>query len=548
MPDITAKQLIARWEREYGKQANTRSLWQDTANVMWPHAQINTQFTPGTNRMKKIYDTTPMLDMLEMVSEFKQVLMPAGQTFFVIKTEGDIAKSDRVTRYLNMLTAIVHDKLFASNLSLKLDDILISMITFGPGCLFVAPWTKKKGLNYKSAKIGSYVIIEDDFENVIGSIHRFRMSAIDAYTTYKEKAGAQVLKAVGDNKTANEEFWFLYEIMPNTHINPLVSKSNNKNMPYQATVVNEKDLCTVDEEGFPENPYPIARWMRPEYERDGRGIGTEMLPQIDILFQIVKDYTDCGNRWNHPPRQGLVDSVEGQVDARPDAMNWVTQIDAIRSLDTNLNGNFPYTEKSLINQREIIDRAFYKNAFDPLAQLTGDRRTQLEIQERIRGSIKKLGPPVGRYWYELMSPTISRSTLELIRNRQVPPPPPELAGVNFGIEYIGPLALALKSEQASGLMEWENFVEKVNVAFPDSHVGDNIDWDDAIPRIGLTFGVNVEDIASDEERQAKRDARAQKQRAQEELQAAMASSKSYKDATGAPEGGSPAEALMAGAG
>jgi hypothetical protein len=138
--------------------------------------------------------------------------------------------------------------------------------------------------------------------------------------------------------------------------------------------------------------------------------------------------------------------------------------------------------------------------------------------------------------------------MDLIRNHAVEPPPPELGGVSFNLEYVGPLAMALKSEQARGFQEWINFVGGAATAFPDKHLEDNVDFDDAIPRIGRTFGVNVEDITSSEERDTIRQNRAQDLQQQKMMMAAQAASKSYKDATGAPEEGSPAEALMAQAG
>jgi hypothetical protein len=542
MADLQGKQICEEFGREQGKQGNVRDLWQRTGDTMWPYVQITAKYEPGEQRTRHMYDMTPMLDMLDMVSGFKQVLMPAGQTFFVINPQG-YQPSDDALRYLSYLTNVAHEKLFSSNISLALDSVLISMITFGPGGLFTE-FDFKKGLNFKAPKIGSYILIEDDSENVIGSIHEHKVTAINAVNAWGNKAGKMVMEAANNPQKTHEEFEFLYKVCPRQKIDPFVCNKVNSNMPYMGIIVNKREQCTVDEGGYHENPYAFARWMRPEYEKDGRGIGTEMLPQIKVLFQIAKDYYDCGNRWNHPPRQGLIDSIEGQVDNRPDAMNWVTQIDAIRSLDDGMKGNFPYTEKSLQDQREIIDRAFFKNAFDPLADLKGDRRTTLEIQERIRGTLKKLGPPVGRVWRELMSPTITRSVLELIRNRVVEPPPEELSGAGFGIEYIGPLALALKSEQARGLQEWLNFVGQANAQFPDQYISDNVDFDEAIPRIGRTFGVNVDDIATAEERDKKRALRQQAIQEQKQLQQAEMASKAYAAGSKKADAGSPADAMM----
>jgi len=547
MADKQAKKYIAEYNRLAKNQSNSRSLWQRTGDKMWPYVQIDSQYTIGTDRTKEIQDTTPMLDMLDMVSGFKQVLVPPGQTFFVIKASGQYSQNDRVQRYLSYLTEVAHEKIFASNFMTKIDDVLISMITFGPGCIFTE-WKRKKGLNYKTSKIGSYVIIEDDSENVIGSIHKFKLTAEQAYNKYGNKAGDKIIKATKKPETSQEEFWFLYRVMPHENINSQLSRQYNMNMEYKATIVQIKDEHTVEEGGFPENPYAIGRWMRPEYEKDGRGIGTEMLPQINVLFDMTKSFTEVGNKWGNPPRQAKVQGVDGPVRVTPGALNWVTEMDNIKALDSAMNGNYPITEQSLDRQAAIIDRAFFKQAFDPLSDLKGDRRTTLEIQERIRGTLKKLGPPVGRLWLELLTKTLERSVLELIRNRDVEPPPAELSGIGFGIEYVGPLALALKSEQARGFQEWLNFVGQANVAFPEQYVADNIDFDDAIPRMGRTFGVNVEDMATEEERDAKREKRAKDIQEQKAMMAAQVAGKAYKDAAGSPGEGSPAEAVMAGVG
>lgn len=544
--DKLAKEIIAEYKREEHKQSNSRNLWQRTADAMYPYAQITAEFLPGTAHTKHIYDVTPMQDAKKMVAGFKQVLMPSGQTFFEIKVNSRYSNDEKIQRYLSQLTEQAHEAIFASNLPIKIDDVLRSWILFGPGAMF-QEWTKKKGLNYKYCKIGSYVIFEDDSENVIGSIHRYKRTAADVYQKYKEKAGPSVVKSMEKPETMFDEYWFLYKIMPR-EVNPRISNKVNYNMPYGVWIVNEKDQVVVDTGGFPENKYIIGRWDRPEYEKDGRGIGTEILPQVDILFEMTKNFLECGNKWVNPARQALADSVEGEIRTGPGGITWVNQIDAVRAMDTAMSGNYPISEKSLDRQTEIIHDAFFRNAFDPLQELKGDRRTTLEIQERIRGTLKHLGPPAGRIWKEFLSPLIEYSILDLIRNHAVDEPPAELAGVTFGIEYVGPLALTLKSEQTRGFQEWINVVGAAHTAFPEKGIADNVDFDDAIPRMGRTFGVNAEDIATAEERQAIRQARQEDSQRQQALMAAQVASKAAKDGSTSPEEGSPTEALMAGMG
>lgn len=542
MADDRAKEIIAEYGREETKQADSRSVWQSTADAIYPYVQITSEFTPGTQRMRDIPDITPIIAWKKMVAGFKQVLFPAGQTVFAIKVDSRLSNNERVQRYLAYLTEVVHEKLFASNFDIKLTDWLTHLIIFGPAAMY-REWTVKKGLNFRTSKIGSYVIFEDESENVIGCIHRFKLTAAQAKSLYGEQSGKSVLKAYEKPESRYNEFWFLFKVMPR-EINPKLPKTYNKNMPYEATVVNIADQVVCQEGGYPDNPYAIARWSRPEFEKDGRGVGTETLPQILYFYSIAKNFQECANKHANPPRQAKSGSVEGKINTFPGAITWVEEIDSIRAMDQNINGNYNVTEDTFDRQANIIRESFYNNAFDPLQELTGDRRTTLEIQERIRGTLKHLGPPVGRIWGEGLTPIISGSIMDLIRNHQVEAPPAELGGVSFNLEYVGPLAMALKSEQARGFQEFVNFVGAASQAFPDEHLEDHIDFNDSIPRIGRTFGVNIEDISTTEEREAKRQNRQQIKQQEQMLVAAQAAGKAFKDASGAAEEGSPASELM----
>jgi len=112
------------------------------------------------------------------------------------------------------------------------------------------------------------------------------------------------------------------------------------------------------------------------------------------------------------------------------------------------------------------------------------------------------------------------------------------------LEFVGPFALELRSQQAKAFREWAGFVGEMEGVFPGAV--DNVDADDAIMRMGRTFGVNTEDMASSEERDAKRQQRADAQQAQMELEMAQVAGQANSGLAKAPEKGSPAEALMEG--
>ena len=537
---MTPEQIIDIRNREKTRQDNIRSLWQETGDLLYPYVQITSKFLPGTRRTKDIFDLTPMLDAEDMVSNLKHILFPAGQMFFAIKV-GSTKLPDHIQRYISMLTEVAHDQIFNSNFITELDEVLRSLIIFGPASIF-SEWTPKIGLNYRNTTIGTYQLIENSKKLVDGIVISIEYTPKQAIEEFGEdKVGPEVVKASKDTKKSNDKFEFIYLIQPRKIINLNLSRNVTNNMAWEEQVVNVKEKLTVLESGFPQFPYHTARWKRPADEKDGRGIGTEMLPQIKVLQRMNRDFNEVGNKWANPARETL-SSFDGKYRTFPGANNVVRELPSSRAVDQGLNGNFNITEASFDRQTGIIDRAFYKNAFNPIEDLTGDRRTTLEIRERIRGTWPKIGTPVARIWYEQISPLVERSILLLIRNGVVERPPAELEGVNFGLEFVSPFALELRSQQSKAFQEWAFIVGELEGTFPGAT--DNVDSDDAIQRLGRTLGVNTEDMASEEQRQEKRDERARRLQQQEALAIAQAGGQAYQSATKAPEEGSPAEALM----
>ncbi len=536
-----AEEIIDLRNRELAAQANIRSLWQQTANKLYPYVQIDSTFEPGSIRTTEIYDQTPMLDAEDMLSGLKQILIPSGQPFFAIKVGTDNEINDTVQRYITVLTESSHDAIYASNFITEFDEVLRSLIIFGPASIF-SEWTRRTGLNYKNCILGSYQFLENSKKLVDGIVVTIQYTPRQAIQEFgEEDVGEEVMVAFNESKRQNELFSFIYLTRPREAINPNLSDRFFGNMPWELTVVNEKEKIIVNESGFMQFPYHSARWKRPANEKHGRGIGTEILPQIKVLDRSMRDWIDVSNRWANPPREVLY-SVEGPVRVTPGAKNVVQEMGSIKALDSGLNGNFPITEASLDRQQDLIHRAFFKDAFSPLENLTGDRRTTLEIRERIKQTWHKIGPPVARVWYELLDKCITRSILLLIRNRAVEQPPPELQGINFGLEFVGPFALELRSQQAKAFQEWVAFVGEMESVFPGAT--DNVDADDAVMRMGRTFGVNAEDMSSEEERDEKRRIRQAEKEAQLALQMAQVAGPAYQSATKAPEAGSPAEALV----
>lgn len=539
MADDRAKEVIKEQEREEQNASNFRNLYQEVADQMLPREnQIIGVRTPGEDKSKQVFDPTAMLDLQDMVSGLSAAFFPPGElSFGVTVKDREIANRDNIKRYLALAAQITHDELFASNFMLQLNETLSSLIGFGTGNLY-SEWNKKTGgLNFKDWDISFYTIKQNSAGLVDTVIVKYPLTARQAIQEFGDDVGEKILAASKKSETSSNRFPFIHRVGPRGERNQ--NFTDFLNMPFESLYVNVEEQKLVEEGGFDELPYAVPRWKKSSNEKYGRGQGTIALSVSKELQQMHADFVECGNKWNNPPREVLSNAVEGRVDVRPGADNRVSQMNSIKSLDDGVKGNFPITKDMLEFLQDIIHRIFFVDVFAPLANLPGDRRTTVEIRERVKQAVKKLAGPIYRLQSELFTPNIKRDILLLIRNGRIPYPPAELQGRGFGIEYISELALAIRDQQSQAFVQFADLVSALDPVFPGAK--DIVSMDRALPDIGLSFGLKVEHLNTKEEIEEIRRVRAEQLAEKQAMEAAQMAAQGYGQTTKAPEEGSLAE-------
>lgn len=534
-----AEELIKIYEQEELKNANFRNMWQSTAELIFPReSNITTSFTRGTQKTVTIYDTTAVMDSQEMASGLSSALVPAGEHFFNlnISKNNPGGQNEDYEDYLSRLTDSLHIALFKSNFMLQLNETIRSLVVFGTGNLF-SEWVARTGLNFKDFDIALYQILESESGLVDTMMIKFPLTARQAYGKWGDNIGEKVKSAYEDDKKKNNTFWFIQIVRPRKERD--IRYWDNLNMAWESIYVGVEDKNILEEGGFNEFPFGVPRWMKTSSETFGRGQGTEILPQVRVLNTMMRDFIELGNKYVNPPRE-VLDSFDGEVDVTPGATNFVSEIPSIKGLDQSVLGNFPVSDKVIEMQREPVHKAFFRDVFVQLADLKGDRRTTVEIRQRIREGLRRLGPPVQRIQSELFSPIIKRCVSLMIRNGAAPPPPVGLEV--YDIEFLGPLANALQSGQARGFLQWLEVALNIDDRIPQAK--DNINIDSGFRDLGRMFGVKAEHINTEEQRDAIREQGAQQIAQEKALAAAEAAGKGYKDFSKAPEEGSATQHLQ----
>jgi len=534
-----ALEIIRLYDMAESDAMNFRRLYQDVADLCFPRENkiIAAATTQGEERNTDIIDPTGILAKDDMAAGLSGVLFPVGQPFHeILMVDRSLNGKEGVRRYLGYVNETVHEKRAASNFRVEADETLRSIAAFGTGNLF-SEYKPGVGLTYKDWDAGQYVIVQNNMNRIDEVYMKIFWTAAQACAEWGDRCGEEVLKALEDSKKTFHKFEFRIAIRPRKNRNRRFS--DRANMRFEKVAVNVKEKLIVEEGGYDEFPHFVSRWSHSSNETWGRGQGVTALPTMRRLQQIYSDFLECGEKHNNPPLQVIAD-FDGTVKVKAGAVNRVPQLPSIDSIGRAV-GNFPVTAEVLDGERQIVQKMFLNDIFMPITPLKGDRRNQLELSERISESMKRIGAPISRLYEEWIKPMIIRDIFLLMRNGEIPPPPPEIQGKQFKINVLGPIAMQLKNWQAQGALKWLGYGAELKMAFPG--IDDNINIDSAYRRVGESLGVSIEDMATDDEVSFKRDQRARQLQAEMAMKMAETASKAYPAATKAPEEGSPAEAL-----
>ncbi len=528
------------FDRERGQDSNFMSMYQEVADVMFPReSRIITDRDPGAILGRHILDTTGLTASIDMAAGLSINLFPPGDKFYnVLMADDELNKIDAVKRKLGQITEISHEKRANSNFMLQANETLRSLGTLGTGNMF-STWKAGIGLNYTDYDVGMYTFQENELGLVDTMMIEFPRTAKQAVQEWGDNAGETVVKKAADSKTSSEEFKFVWTVRPRD-LNKQVGIENTA-MPFESFIDSRTDKVAVEEGGFEEFPFQVPRWTKSSHEKWGRGVGTYAIGPVNGLQSEKRDLIECGNLHNNPPKE-ILEGFEGEVRVSPGDLNFVPQMGSIAAIEQQALGNFVITKDIIEMDQSTVEKMFFLPAFSQLEQLKGDRRNELEIRSRLAEGLRKLVMPVGRIQTEWLTGLVTRDIKLLERNGELGDMPPEMRDHPFKIEYVGRLALELQAAQSMGWLRWIQEGIEIEASIPGTL--DNVDVDEGFRRRGITLGVSVDDMASEDEVDIKRENRALKEQQALDLQIATMAGQAYQSATKAPEKGSPAEALV----
>lgn len=549
---------MSRWKLEQlrGQLMTERSSflshWNDLGRFILPRRPrfFVTDGDRGNRRNHSIVDSTAGLAARTLRSGMMSgITSPARPWFRLSTSDPDLDEKDSVKEWLYMVTTRMSDIFLRSNIYNALPTVYGDMSIFGTAAVLIEEDYEQVIRAYPFA-IGSYYLITDPRGKVNGFMRDFRMTVRQIVEKFGMQNGSdkinwdnisELVKDQWNNNNSEQWMEVSQSILPNPDWDPqrLASKYKKYRSCYweRGTTTGQITVDIAYNKMLSDRGYDSFRVLAPRWEVTGEDIygtycpGMEALGDIMQLQMMERRGMQALEKMINPPMVGPSSLRTQKSSILPGDITYLDVREGTQSFAPafQINPNFDQLEKKEMQIRQRISKAMFEDLFLMLSE--SDRReiTAREIDERHEEKLLALGPVLEQLNQDLLDPLVEITFESMVKQRRVPPAPPELHGMQLRVEYTSIMAQAQKLLGIAGLERFSGFVGNVRTTTEDPSVLDKVDTDELIDKYGEMTGIPPGIVRDQEKVDAIREQRAKQQQAQQQAeQAAQAADAAQK--------------------
>jgi hypothetical protein len=324
---------------------------------------------------------------------------------------------------------------------------------------------------------------------------------------------SKATRKLWDQSNYDELVEVVHMIEPRLMADRDYDKKDASNMPFKSCYFElgaESDELLM-EGGYKRFPAYVPRWDVLSGDVYGRCPGMDVLGDVKQLQHQQKRKAQAIDKMVNPPMVAPT-SLKGKPSTvLPGQTTYVDPLQGGQGFTPAYQVQ-PRINEMMMDISEVqnrIQRGFYADLFAMM--INSDRRqmTATEVVERHEEKLVLLGPVLQRLNVELLDPLLEDVFDYALDAGLLPEPPEALAGEELEVEYISLLAQAQQAVSASSLERVMGFAGNLVAVFPE--IVDGINSDEALRQYADVLGTSPDVIISEEELDAKREARAEEQ-------------------------------------
>ncbi|MFW6341422.1 MAG: portal protein [Halothiobacillaceae bacterium] len=280
--------------------------------------------------------------------------------------------------------------------------------------------------------------------------------------------------------------------------------------------------------GFDSFPVMVPRWETDPGMPYGVGIGHYSLSEAGQHMAARKDHVLLLAKAARPPLQGKglqaseVKDFPGGWTNSPGMMS-DGKIEALHDIRAD---QIAAAREGVLMTKEEIEDLWHVPLFRMLMNTRPSNATATEILQRSEERLLQVGPVLQSYDRGLLTPGTQWVFLHMMRNGEMPPPPPEVVGAPIIVNFVGPLAQAQKMV---GIQAGERFLATIgNLSGAKPQVLDVLDEDTIGRGYADQLGIPADWLHSRDTVAQQRRIRAEQQRQQQAMEQGLAQAQGAK--------------------
>lgn len=525
--------LYRRFVKLENDRSSFRSHWMEISDYIAPRRGrylIEGQNSRGRKRTTKIIDSTGTQALRVMAAGLMSGMTSPARPWHRRRVRDDLMDNGDVRRWLAQVEMIERSILHKSNFYNAIYTVYTELGAFGTAPLYRQP-SFDDVIRFRPFTVGEYVIAEND-QGVVDTLGRHFTMTVgqivqkfvhDPTTGKMDWSGvSKATKRLWDESNYDELVEVLHFIEPRLMGDRDASKKDALNMPFKSCyfeLASESDELLM-ESGYRKFPAYVPRWDVLSGDVYGRCPGMDTLGDIKQLQHQQKRKAQAIDKMVNPPMVAPT-SLKGKPSTvLPGQTTYVDPMQGGQGFVPayQVQPRISELQMDIAEVQNRIQRGFYADLFAMM--INSDRRqmTATEVVERHEEKLVLLGPVLQRINVELLDPLLDDVFEYALEAGLLPEPPEALAGEELEVEYISLLAQAQQAVAASSLERVMGFAGNLVAVFPD--IVDGIDSDEALRQYSEILGTSPDVIISDEELQAKRQARAEEQQQMQAMEQA----------------------------
>lgn len=533
----------------YQEARNERSDWETDyrmiSEYLLPGRGIFQTYSKPRKRQlttKKVINTTGEDSLYVLTSGMHSGLTSPSRPWFKLDWVDEKLKGfEPLKAWLQDCEDRLHNALHSSNFYSIINSFYIEYAGFGTGCMYVGEdtGTDQTPFRFELLTAGEYAFATGAHGKAEVFYRTIFKTPRQILALYPDTAGDEVRKKVEQNDIgADVADVVLIEYvvrtggrLPFTRV--IYEMSSGAATPGAKT---ERSETPLEQKGFYEFPYPVARWGTIGADIYGIGPGSRALPHIRRLQEMEKAFLMATHKTISPPLNAPA-RMRGKLHTLPGGYNYYSNPNEVVSEVMQVRFDFQGVSAAIERVEQRIQRNFFNDIFltasrDPNASPL--KATQVNVQEQEK--MLRLGPVIERLQHEFLQPVLERCFNIMLRKdkfQELPPELSEMAG-DYKITMVSPLATAQRGVALQGINSFMGFIGQA--AQFDQTILDNINVDEAAREFADITGVHLGVLRPQEEVEGIRTkrakaAQAQRQKEEQAQMAGMQSGMGAQDAT-----------------